>query len=202
MGRLVENGSSWPWRRSNELDAEKAKAVSAADRAVNRNTLRHRGKCFSLIVTQQPAARDLRHHHGHEHHRRPGAHGRPGQRASPKVVPRLIATPVASHRPNWRSSGEMVAKMLQPGHGRLCPQERRPGILANQDDEVDALYARVFTQIMGRWPTPPAPTRPRPPTKRCAAREWKAHRRPRHQRGQTHRLPETGSLEEINVDRP
>src|SRR5690606_29361432 len=112
MGRLVEDELKLALAAFNELDAAKAKEVSAADRVVNRTRFDIEEKCFSLIVTQQPAARDLR--------AITTAMNiivdleRMGDQAKgiAKVVPRLIATPVSAIPPELALMGDQVGKML------------------------------------------------------------------------------------------
>ena len=60
MGRLVEEQLQLAQAALAALDTDMAKQVVAADVAVNRTRFDIEEKCFSLIVTQQPAARDLR----------------------------------------------------------------------------------------------------------------------------------------------
>lgn len=204
MGRLVEDELKLAMEAFNELDAEKAKAVSAADRVVNRTRFDIEEKCFSLIVTQQPAARDLR--------AITTAMNiivdleRMGDQAKgiAKVVPRLIATPVASHPPELALMGEMVAKMLSQVMVAFAHKNvDLARILANQDDEVDALYARVFTQIMGQMADAASADKVE------ASYELLRAGRELERVGDlvtnvAERIVylETGSLEEVNVDRP
>ena len=204
MGRLVEDELKLAMEAFNELDAEKAKEVSAADRVVNRTRFDIEEKCFSLIVTQQPAARDLR--------AITTAMNiivdleRMGDQAKgiAKVVPRLIATPVAFYPPELAQMGEMVAKMV--GQVMVAFAHKNVDlarILANQDDDVDALYARVFTQIMAQMADAASPDKVE------AAYELLRAARELERVGDlvtnvAERIVylETGSLDEINVDRP
>ncbi len=98
MGRLVEDELKLAMEAFNELDEAKAKAVSTADRVVNRTRFDIEEKCFSLIVTQQPAAIA-------RHQRiapRIWAHGRSRQPGQSSQWWRAFARPRPT-RPNWRS---------------------------------------------------------------------------------------------------
>lgn len=149
MGGLVEAELMLALDAFRTLDAEKAKQVSAADRVVNKTRFDIEEKCFSLIVTQQPAARDLR--------TITTAMNiiidleRMGDQAKgvAKVVPRLLRMPTQEQPPELWQMGEMVGKMLSQvmlafANGNIDLAR----IIAKQDDEVDALYARVFTRLM------------------------------------------------------
>ena len=100
--------------------------------------------------------------------------------------------------------GEMVGKMLNQvmiayAHNNVDLAR----IVAKQDDEVDALYARVFTQIMGKMADADSADKVE------AAYELLRVARELERFGDlvtnvAERIVylETGSLEEINVDRP
>jgi phosphate transport system protein len=106
-------------------------------------------KCFSLIVTQQPAARDLR------------AIvavmniivdlERMGDQAKgiAKAVPHITPHPNRTMFPELKQMGHIVEQML---HDSMKAFAKKDIELANQvahaDDKVDGLYARIFTEIM------------------------------------------------------
>ncbi|MBE2237504.1 MAG: phosphate signaling complex protein PhoU [Caldilineaceae bacterium] len=149
MGGLVEAELTLALDAFRTLDAEKAKQVSAADRVVNKTRFDIEEKCFSLIVTQQPAARDLR--------TITTAMNiiidleRMGDQAKgvAKVVPRLLRMPTQEQPPELWQMGEMVGKMLSQVMLAFANSNiDLARIIAKQDDEVDALYARVFTRLM------------------------------------------------------
>ena len=60
MGSRVEAELALALDAYENLDTEKARAVFAADKHVNQARFDIEEKCFTLIVTQQPAASDLR----------------------------------------------------------------------------------------------------------------------------------------------
>lgn len=204
MGRLVENELKLALAAFNELDAAKAKEVSAADRVVNRTRFDIEEKCFSLIVTQQPAARDLR--------AITTAMNiivdleRMGDQAKgiAKVVPRLIATPVSAIPPELALMGDQVGKMLSQvmlafSHNNADLAR----LVAGQDDEVDAMYARVFTQIMGQMADAASADKVEAAYELLrVARELERFGDLVTNVGERIVYLETGSLEEINVDRP
>ena len=60
MGSLVDEELQLALEALRKLDPELAKAVNEKDVVVNQTRFSIEEKCFALIVTQQPAARDLR----------------------------------------------------------------------------------------------------------------------------------------------
>ena len=60
MGSIVENELYVAMDALDLLDTVKAKTVLQLDNEVNNTRFEIEEKCFALIVTQQPAARDLR----------------------------------------------------------------------------------------------------------------------------------------------
>ena len=149
MGSMVEQELRVALDAYRTLDVEKAKEVIATDRTVNRARFEIEEKCFALIVTQQPAARDLR--------SITTAMNiivdleRMGDQAKgiAKVIPHIREMPPASRPPELVQMGELVGRMLNQvmlafAHSNVDLAR----MIANQDDEVDALYARVFTHIM------------------------------------------------------
>ena len=203
MGRLVEDELKLALAAFNELDAAKAKEVSAADRVVNRTRFDIEEKCFSLIVTQQPAARDLR--------AITTAMNiivdleRMGDQAKgiAKVVPRLIATPVSAIPPELALMGDQVGKMLSQVMLAFAHNNADLArLVAGQDDEVDAMYARVFTQIMGQMADAASADRVEAAYELLrVARELERFGDLVTNVGERIVYLETGSLEEINVDR-
>ncbi len=203
MGRLVEDELKLALAAFNELDAAKAKEVSAADRVVNRTRFDIEEKCFSLIVTQQPAARDLR--------AITTAMNiivdleRMGDQAKgiAKVVPRLIATPVSAIPPELALMGDQVGKMLSQVMLAFAHNNADLArLVAGQDDEVDAMYARVFTQIMGQMADAASADKVEAAYELLrVARELERFGDLVTNVGERIVYLETGSLEEINVDR-
>ena len=202
MGRLVEEQLQLVLAAFVALDAEMAKQVVAADRIVNRTRFDIEEKCFALIVTQQPAARDLR--------TITTAMNiivdleRMGDQAKgiAKAIPRLSATPSQPHPSELAQMGDLVGKMLNRVMIAFAHTNTDLArLIANQDDEVDALYARVFSRIMGQMAQAGSPD------KAEAAYELLRVARELERFGDlvtnvAERIIylETGTLEEINVD--
>lgn len=149
MGILVEAELKLALRALDTLDADLANQVILADVEVNEMRFSIEEKCFALIVTQQPAAGDLR------------AIiavmniivdlERMGDQAKgiAKVIPH-IAQHIHWPKPiELKQMGEMVVTMLRQSmtayqHDNVDLAQ----LVADQDDEVDTLFARVFSQIM------------------------------------------------------
>ncbi len=151
MGSRVEEELGLALEALDELSVEKAKEVRALDKGINQARYDIEEKCFTLIVTQQPAARDLR--------TVVTAMNmivdleRMGDQAKgiAKVIPHLLKNPDQTRPPALRQMGVMVGKMLnQVMIAYANSNVDMARLVAKQDDEVDALYARVFTAIMDR----------------------------------------------------
>lgn len=149
MGSRVEEEMKLALEALTTLNSDKANEVFAADRNVNRMRFEIEEQCFSLIVTQQPAARDLR--------TIMTAMNiivdleRMGDQAKgiAKVIPHLIRQPQVERPAELRQMGEMVGRMLNQvllAYARTNVDLAR--MIAHQDDEVDMLYAQVFSKIM------------------------------------------------------
>lgn len=151
MGSMVEEELDLALLALKKLDIDLADQVFEADAAVNAERFTIEEKCFELIVTQQPAARDLR------------AIvavmnmivdlERMGDQAKgiAKVIPHIVANTSGPLPTDLGQMGKMVGAMLKDsmtayvdGNIELAQN------VANRDDEVDRLYAQVFTEIMER----------------------------------------------------
>jgi phosphate transport system protein len=151
MGSRVEEELKLALDALNTLNTDKSNEVYAADRVVNRLRFEIEEKCFSLIVTQQPAARDLR--------AIMTAMNvivdleRMGDQAKgiAKVVPHLLKHPTLERPPELKQMGDMVSRMLNQAMLAYANDNADLArVIALQDDEVDALYARVFGKIINR----------------------------------------------------
>jgi phosphate transport system protein len=149
MGSRVEEEMKLALEALATLNIDKANEVYAADRIVNRMRFEIEEQCFSLIVTQQPAARDLR--------TIMTAMNiivdleRMGDQAKgiAKVIPHLIRHPLLDRPPELKQMGDLVSRMLNQvllAYSRVNVDLAR--VIAHQDDEVDMLYAQVFSKIM------------------------------------------------------
>ncbi len=151
MGSRVEAELTLAIDAYNTLDRQKAREVYAADKQVNQARFDIEERCFTLIVTQQPAAGDLRtivtalniivdlERMGDQ------------AKGIAKVIPHLLKSPDQPRPPELVQMSEMVGRMLNQvmlayAHSNVDLAR----IVANQDDEVDALYAQVFNQIMSQ----------------------------------------------------
>jgi len=151
MGSRVQDELNLALAALAALDMEKAQAVFAADRVVNETRFEIEEICFTLIVTQQPAARDLR--------TIIAAMNvivdleRMGDQAKgiAKVVPHLVQNPTQERPPELRQMGEIVGKMLADTMTAYATNDTDLAReIAGRDDQVDALYAQVFNKILGQ----------------------------------------------------
>jgi phosphate transport system protein len=148
---MVEDELSLAREALEKLDLDLAAQVFGADAEVNEQRFAIEEKCFELIVTQQPAARDLR------------AIvavmnmivdlERMGDQAKgiAKVLPHIAANVSGKLPVELNQMGEMVGTMLNESMTAYVTNNLELAQrVADMDDQVDALYARVFTQIMER----------------------------------------------------
>ena len=149
MGSMVEHELHVAMEALENLNTARAREVFALDNEVNLLRFEIEEKCFGLIVTQQPAARDLRsvvtvmnmiidlERMGDQ------------AKGIAKVVPHMVQSPDIPRPAELAQMGVKVGTMLNQtmtayAHDNVDLARE----VAKQDDEVDALYARVFTQIM------------------------------------------------------
>lgn len=151
MGSLVEEELHMALEALRTLDPEIARAVNEKDVVVNQTRFAIEEKCFALIVTQQPAARDLR------------AIitamnmivdlERMGDQAKgiAKVVRHLQKFPEQERPTGLEAMGQMVSQMIRQAMTAYAHDNvDLARLVAAQDDEVDTIYARVFSDIMLR----------------------------------------------------
>lgn len=149
MGSMVENELHVAMDALARLDTGRAREVFALDNEVNLTRFEIEEKCFGLIVTQQPAARDLRsivtvmnmiidlERMGDQ------------AKGIAKVVPHMVQSPDIPRPVELHEMGNKVGRMLnQTMTAYAHDNTDLAHAVARQDDEVDALYARVFGQIM------------------------------------------------------
>lgn len=149
MGSRVEEEMRLALEALATLNLDKANEVFAADRIVNRMRFEIEEQCFSLIVTQQPAARDLRtimtamnmivdlERMGDQ------------TKGIAKVIPHLLKHPLIDRPVELKQMGELTSRMLNQvllAYARANVDLAR--MVGQQDDEVDMLYAQVFNKIM------------------------------------------------------
>jgi phosphate transport system protein len=149
MGKLVEDELLLALQALESLDSTLAAQVYVADEEVNRLRFATEEKCFTVIVTQQPAARDLRsvvtvmnmivdlERMGDQ------------AKGIAKVIPRLKERSDRPLPPELAQMGEMVINMLR--QSMLAYQNDSIGLarfVTEQDNDVDDLFARVFSNLM------------------------------------------------------
>jgi phosphate transport system protein len=149
MGSMVEQELVVAMDALENLDTERARSVFGMDNEVNQTRFEIEEKCFGLIVTQQPAARDLRsivtvmnmiidlERMGDQ------------AKGIAKVVPHMVQSPDIPRPAELRQMGALVGRMINQtmtayAHDNIDLARA----VARQDDEVDALYAHIFGQIM------------------------------------------------------
>jgi phosphate transport system protein len=145
MGSMVDEELTLALTALHDL----ALQVYDADKAVNAKRFAIEEECFALIVTQQPAARDLR------------AIvavmnmivdlERMGDQAKgiAKVIPHMMQFPDQVQPAELQQMGDMVGLMLRQSMTAYAHNNvDLAKLVTKQDDEVDKLYAQLFTQIM------------------------------------------------------
>jgi phosphate transport system protein len=149
MGDLVAGELTLAMSALETLDADLAKQTFEADKAVNQARYNLEDKCTQLVVTQQPAARDLR------------AIlavlsmivdlERMGDQAKgiAKIIPHLIKFPAHPRPPELNQMGTIAKKMLLDSMTAYANGDiTLAQTVAAQDNYVDQLYAKIFRQIM------------------------------------------------------
>lgn len=149
MGSMVEDELHVAMSALETLNTERARQVFALDNEVNLIRFEIEEKCFGLIVTQQPAARDLRsivtvmnmivdlERMGDQ------------AKGIAKVIPHMVQSPDIPRPAELYQMGAKVGRMLNQtmtayAHDNIDLARS----VAKQDDEVDALYAQIFGEIM------------------------------------------------------
>ncbi|HQY92447.1 phosphate signaling complex protein PhoU [Caldilinea sp.] len=149
MASRVEEQLSIVLTAYERLDPALASVVSDLDRQVNKMRFEIEERCILLIAKQQPAARDLRliiaslnmivdlERMGDQ------------TKGVSKALHHLHGRPRGTVPPEIAEMGRMVLEMLRSV--KVAYANRNIQLaqhIAAQDDEVDKLYARAFTQIM------------------------------------------------------
>ena len=146
---MVEEELKLALQALDTLNLELAQDVMAADIEVNDMRFAIEEKCFELIVTQQPAARDLR------------AIvavmnmivdlERMGDQAKgiAKIIERMAEHSKRPNLPELTKMGEIVGDMLHQSMTAYASNDiNLAQLVADRDDEVDGLYANIFTKTM------------------------------------------------------
>jgi phosphate transport system protein len=151
MGKLVEEEMLLALRALEQLDAKLAQQVHLADEAVNKLRFETEEKCFTVIVTQQPAASDLR-----------AVVSvmnmivdleRMGDQAKgiAKVIPHLHQQQKHAPLPEFKQMGDLVLTMLRQAMQAYSSESvSLAQMVAGQDTEVDKLYSQVFAKLINQ----------------------------------------------------
>jgi phosphate transport system protein len=150
MGSIVEEELTLALKALKKRDTGLAQQVIVTDDTVNELRFAIENKCVELIATQQPAASDLR------------AIvavmnmivdlERMGDQAKgvAKLIPALEETPGKWARSEeLQEMGRLVGLMLKQAMTAYATNNiELAGLIADQDDEVDNLYAQIHAQVM------------------------------------------------------
>lgn len=151
MGKMVEEEMLLALQALDALDATLAQQVHTADEAVNKLRFETEERCFTVLVTQQPAARDLR-----------AVVSvmniivdleRMGDQAKgiAKVIPHLRQQQKMTPLPELKQMGNLVVNMLrQTMQAYANDSVTLARIVAAQDDDVDKLYSQVFAKLVNQ----------------------------------------------------
>ena len=151
MGKMVEDEMLLALRALEQLDPKLAQQVHLADDAVNKLRFETEEKCFTVIVTQQPAASDLR-----------AVVSvmnmivdleRMGDQAKgiAKVIPHLQQQQKQVSLPELKQMGDLVLSMLRQAMQAYSSENvTQARIVTDQDKEVDDLYSRVFAKLINQ----------------------------------------------------
>lgn len=149
MGSRVEHEMRLALQALDKLDTDMARKVYEEDMLVNQSRFDIEERCFELIVTQQPAASDLR--------IVVAAMNiivdleRMGDQAKgiAKLITHMQKYPEKQQPPELQQMGTLALQMAKQAMAAYAdhnvPLARN---VASQDDQVDALYAKVFTHVM------------------------------------------------------
>lgn len=151
MGKLVEEELLLALQALDTLDIQLAQQVYTADDAVNKARFDTEEKCFTLIVTQQPAARDLRsivsvmniivdlERMGDQ------------AKGIAKVIPHLREQKNLLPLPELRQMANVVLTMLRQAMQAYANDSvTLARLVATQDNEVDKLYGQVFSKLVNQ----------------------------------------------------
>ncbi len=133
----------------NTLDVEMAKQVNALDRMVNQSRFDIEERCFTLVATQQPTAGDLRLIFAVTNMIVDLERMGDQTKGIAKVIPELAKHPEQTRPLELKQMGQVVSDMLNQAMVAYSEDnvELAKQVIA-RDDEVDQLYANVFTQVV------------------------------------------------------
>lgn len=149
MGSYVAEELRYALDALEELDLTKASYATSLDKEVNQIRFEIEERCFLIIATQQPAASDLRLVFAASNMivdlERMGDQAK----GIAKLIPQLKRHPDLVRPGALDAMGKIVGEMLQDALRAYAEGDANLSLrTAERDQEVDSLYANVFTQIM------------------------------------------------------
>jgi phosphate transport system protein len=149
MGSHVREQLRLAMKAMDSLDLETAKQVADVDREVNRLRFEIEERCFVIIATQAPTASDLRLIFAATNMiidlERMGDQAK----GIAKAARKLRKEPTIQRPIELQHMGKLVASMLDDALRAYAETDIEVSRqIAERDDEVDTVYANVFTQIM------------------------------------------------------
>jgi phosphate transport system protein len=149
MGSYVREQLRLAMKAMDTLDVETAKQVSDFDREVNRLRFEIEDRCFVVIATEAPTARDLRLIFATINMivdlERMGDQAK----GIAKAARKLKKEPTLARPAELQHMGALVGTMLDDALRAYAENDVEASrLIAERDAEVDAIYANVFTQIM------------------------------------------------------
>jgi phosphate transport system protein len=151
MGKMVEDQLLLALQALDTLDVKLAQQVHTVDVEVNKLRFDTEEKCFTIIVMQQPAARDLRavvsvmniivdlERMGDQ------------SKGIAKVIPHLRQQTKQVSLPELKQMGDLVINMLrQAMQAYASDSVTLARIVCAQDNDVDKLYAQVFAKLINQ----------------------------------------------------
>lgn len=149
MGSLVQEQHSLTLHALENLDVKAAAEVIAMDRQINEQRFEIEEKCLVLVSTQQPTARDVRLIFAATNMIVDLERMGDQCKGVARVIPTLLKHPGLSRPAELQRMGREVGQMLQDVLRAYAHDDVE---LANKtcevDDQIDALYANVFTQVL------------------------------------------------------
>jgi phosphate transport system protein len=149
MGSYVREELRLAMKALESLDVESAKQVSVLDREVNRLRFEIEERCLILIATEAPAASDLRLIFATVNMivdlERMGDQAK----GIAKAARKLRKEPTITRPAELQHMGMLVGEMLDDALRAYAEGDLEVSrAIADRDDEIDTVYANVFTQIM------------------------------------------------------
>lgn len=149
MGSYVAEELRFALAALEELDTEKARHVKALDKQVNEIRFAIEESCFTLIATQQPAAGDLRMVFAAANMIVDLERMGDQTKGVAKLIPDLSRHPELPRPVELKQMGEMVGEMLQDALRAYAESDTQLAeTVSERDQQVDALYAQLYTEIM------------------------------------------------------